>query len=53
MDIEKFKEMIAKRTQCTGTCMACLPECGVHKIRALRKKREKETKRKDSAGENQ
>jgi uracil-DNA glycosylase len=28
---EEVKRRIAARTECVGTCMACLPECGVHR----------------------
>ena len=31
MDERELKRRIAARSECVGTCMACLPECGVHR----------------------
>jgi uracil-DNA glycosylase len=28
---EELKRRLAQRDKCVGTCMACLPECGVHR----------------------
>lgn len=33
MNERELKRRIAARTECVGTCIACLPECGVHRTK--------------------